>query len=174
MVGNSAIIRSLPDRPRSGKRIHGWRHCDPASKLLVGATHRAECHRGRVMLPRMNAKHITPILNVSDVPASFAWFEKWGWKKCWEWGTPPAFAAVGSGECEIFLCQGRQGGRGKGANASGASRTIAPRGERVKERTHPQYLPEITWHSSWTIALRIPHRSTSHSQHSQTTFGAII
>jgi hypothetical protein len=52
----------------------------------------------------MNAKAITPVLNVSDVAASFAWFEKWGWKKCWDWGTPPTFGAVGSGEWEIFLC----------------------------------------------------------------------
>ena len=67
---------------------------------------------------RRNAKAITPVLNVSDVAASFAWFEKWGWKKCWDWGTPPTFGAVGSGECEIFLCQGAQGGRGKGANTT--------------------------------------------------------
>jgi len=66
----------------------------------------------------MNAKHITPILNVSDISASFAWFEKWGWRKCWDWGTPPTFGAVGSGECEIFLCQGAQGGHGKGANTT--------------------------------------------------------
>src|SRR6266576_1314687 len=66
----------------------------------------------------MNEKEITPILNVSDIGASNAWFEKWGWKKCWDWGTPPTFWAVGSGECETFLCQGGQGGRGSGANAS--------------------------------------------------------
>ena len=66
----------------------------------------------------MNAKAITPILNVSDIAVSFAWFAKWGWRKCWDWGTPPTFAAVGSSECEIFLCQGSQGGRGKGANTT--------------------------------------------------------
>jgi|SRR4029077_8404672 len=66
----------------------------------------------------MKAHGITPILNVSDIAASFAWFEKWGWKKLWEWGTPPSFGAVGSGVCEIFLCEGGQGGRGKGANTS--------------------------------------------------------
>jgi catechol 2,3-dioxygenase-like lactoylglutathione lyase family enzyme len=62
----------------------------------------------------MNAKAITPILNVSDIGQSFAWFEKLGWKKSWDWGSPPRFGAVGSGECEIFLCQGAQGGRGYG------------------------------------------------------------
>jgi hypothetical protein len=66
----------------------------------------------------MNANQITPILNVSYIAASFAWFEKWGWRKCWDWGTPPTFGAVGSGECEIFLCLGAQGGRGKGANST--------------------------------------------------------
>src|SRR6267378_1308653 len=62
----------------------------------------------------MNAKGVTPILNVSDMAASFAWFAKWGWGKLWDWGTPPTFGAVGSGKVEIFLCQGAQGGGGKG------------------------------------------------------------
>jgi hypothetical protein len=70
-----------------------------------------------VILRRMSERHVTPILNVSDIGVSFAWFEKWGWKKLWDWGTPPSFGAVGSGEAEIFLCLGGQGGRGKGANA---------------------------------------------------------
>jgi catechol 2,3-dioxygenase-like lactoylglutathione lyase family enzyme len=62
----------------------------------------------------MDARGITPILNVSDLPASFAWFAKLGWARLWDWGDPPDFGAVGSGECEIFLCQGGQGGRGEG------------------------------------------------------------
>ena len=66
----------------------------------------------------MNVSAITPILNVSDLTASFAWFEKWGWKKLWDWGSPPTFGAVGSGECEIFLCKGAQGGRGRGTNTT--------------------------------------------------------
>ena len=66
----------------------------------------------------MKAESIVPILNVSDFAASIAWFEKWGWRKLWDWGDPPNFGAVGSGECEIFLCQGAQGGRGKGTNTS--------------------------------------------------------
>jgi hypothetical protein len=68
--------------------------------------------------PAVTVKGITPILNVSHLSDSFAWFEKWGWKKLWDWGTPPTFGAVGAGECEIFLCQGAQGGRGKGANTT--------------------------------------------------------
>lgn len=61
----------------------------------------------------MIARHIVPILNVSNLAETFAWFEKLGWKKQWDWSTPPEFGAVGSGECEIFLCHDGQGGRGK-------------------------------------------------------------
>lgn len=64
----------------------------------------------------MFAHGITPILNVSDIQQSFAWFEKLGWKKGWDWGEPPTFGGVCSGNCEIFLCQGGQGGRGAGGN----------------------------------------------------------
>ena len=56
-------------------------------------------------------------MNVSDIAESFAWFEKLGWRKLWDWGEPPTFGAAGSGVAEIFLCQGAQGGRGKGMNA---------------------------------------------------------
>ncbi|WP_254513920.1 bleomycin resistance family protein [Anatilimnocola floriformis] len=60
----------------------------------------------------MEVHGLTPILNVSDIVASFAWFEKLGWKKLWDWGSPPTFGAVGSGKVEIFLCEGSQGSRG--------------------------------------------------------------
>ena len=62
----------------------------------------------------MLAHRITPILNVSDLQASFGWFEKFGWEKGWDWGSPPTFGGVCSGHCEIFLCHNGQGGRGKG------------------------------------------------------------
>jgi len=59
------------------------------------------------------------LLNVSDIASTVAWFEKGGWKKLWDWGTPPTFGAVGSGkETCIFLCQGAQGGRGRGSNTT--------------------------------------------------------
>jgi len=61
----------------------------------------------------MLAHRITPILNVSNIQESFAWFERLGWKKGWDWGDPPTFGGVCSGHCEIFLCQDGQGGRGK-------------------------------------------------------------
>jgi catechol 2,3-dioxygenase-like lactoylglutathione lyase family enzyme len=60
----------------------------------------------------MYVQCLTPILNVSNLDESFAWFEKLGWKKCWDWGSPPTFGAVGCGEVEIFLCLGAQGSRG--------------------------------------------------------------
>jgi catechol 2,3-dioxygenase-like lactoylglutathione lyase family enzyme len=61
----------------------------------------------------MLAKGITPILNVSNIEESFAWFEKFGWRKCWEYN---AFGAVASGDCGIFLCPDGQGGRGRSAH----------------------------------------------------------
>ena len=78
----------------------------------------------------MKAKVITPILNVSNLQNSFEWFEKLGWNKLWDWGEPPGFGAVGSGECEIFLCQNGQGGRGKGNN----SRTFGPDGDETQDK----------------------------------------
>ena len=60
----------------------------------------------------MKVLRLTPILNVSDIQASFAWFEKLGWMKGWDWGDPPTFGGVCNGKSEIFLCQGGQGSRG--------------------------------------------------------------
>ena len=42
----------------------------------------------------MNVQRVTPILNVSNLEESFAWFEKLGWKKHWDYGDPPDFGAV--------------------------------------------------------------------------------
>ena len=64
----------------------------------------------------MDAKGITPILNVSDFKASVEWFERLGWEFSWGWGDPHGFGGVCSGECQIFLCQDGQGGRGRGTN----------------------------------------------------------
>ncbi|GAA3766551.1 bleomycin resistance family protein [Terriglobus aquaticus] len=66
----------------------------------------------------MKALGLNPVLNVSDLQASFAWFEQWGWRKLWDFHTPPTFGAVGSGKTVIFLCQNGQGGRGRGANTT--------------------------------------------------------
>ena len=60
----------------------------------------------------MKVEGLTPILNVSNIEESFAWFEKLGWEKAWHWGEPPTFGAVGNGKSQIFLCQNCQGSRG--------------------------------------------------------------
>jgi len=61
---------------------------------------------------------VTPVLNVSDIAETFQWFETLGWKKGFEWGEPTGFGSVCAGQCEIFLCQNGQGGRGKGSNTA--------------------------------------------------------
>ncbi|MBX2867306.1 MAG: bleomycin resistance family protein [Acidiferrobacterales bacterium] len=66
----------------------------------------------------MEARFITPILNVSDLSASFDWFKRLGWRKNWDWGDPPSFGCVTSGDYNIFLCENGQGGRGKGENTT--------------------------------------------------------
>jgi hypothetical protein len=75
------------------------------------------------MLPSI--EFITPILNVSDVPASLAWFAKIGWQRTFTWNAAGMiedmadrddngvadFAGVGSGPVQIFLCLNGQGPR---------------------------------------------------------------
>jgi len=78
----------------------------------------------------MVAKRLTPILNVSSLQQSFGWFEKLGWKFGWGWGDEPTFGGVCSGNCEIFLCQGGQGGRGKGEN----KRTFGEEGGQERDK----------------------------------------
>ena len=64
----------------------------------------------------MNVEQVVPILNVTDVEASVAWFGKLGWEPGFQWrGTHPGpvdFGAVVAGDLEIFLCRDGQGGRG--------------------------------------------------------------
>jgi catechol 2,3-dioxygenase-like lactoylglutathione lyase family enzyme len=93
----------------------------------------------------MDVKHLTPILNVSDLAQSFAWFEKLGWIKRWDWGSPPTFGAVGSGHCEIFLCLGGQGGRGHG----GVPSTFGPDGDQRADRG--------VWMSVWVDDVDAVH-----------------
>ena len=78
----------------------------------------------------MLTKQIVPILNVSNIQASFEWFEQLGWKKAWHWGEPPNFGGVVSGECQIFLCEDSQGGRGKGD----AKMTFGPNGDETADK----------------------------------------
>jgi len=62
---------------------------------------------------------VKPILNVSDIRRSLAWFELLGWKTTFEWDEDGelGFAGTGLGEAEIFLCRGGQGSRGMHAPA---------------------------------------------------------
>ncbi len=60
----------------------------------------------------MNVREITPILNVSSLQESFAWFEKLGWRKAFDWEDEGNFGGVVCGECRIFLCRDCQGARG--------------------------------------------------------------
>lgn len=78
----------------------------------------------------MLARGLTPILNVSDIQQSFAWFEKLGWTKAWDWGSPPTFGSVCSGKYEIFLCEDGQGGRGKSA----VKTTFGPEGDQTADK----------------------------------------
>ena len=60
----------------------------------------------------MPVQRVTPILNVSNVAESIAWFEQLGWRQSFTWGedeAQPDFGGVCSGEAEIFLCCGGQG-----------------------------------------------------------------
>ncbi len=95
----------------------------------------------------MLAHALTPILNVSSLEDSFAWFEKLGWKKAWDWGDPAAtFGAVRSGRTEIFLCQGAQGGRGKGDVAA----TFGPDGDQTADKG--------VWMSMWVDDVDAAHQ----------------
>jgi catechol 2,3-dioxygenase-like lactoylglutathione lyase family enzyme len=78
----------------------------------------------------MKVKGVTPILNVSSLEESFSWFEKLGWEKAWDWGEPPDFGAVRSGEFAIFLCLNAQGGRGK----SSVKMTFGPEGDESADK----------------------------------------
>jgi len=93
----------------------------------------------------MNAKHITPILNVSNIPQSFLWFETLGWSQEWSWGTPPSFGAVSSGQCEIFLCENAQGGKGKSTNL----KTFGPGSNEAEEKA--------VWMSIWVENVDTVH-----------------
>ena len=77
------------------------------------------------MSAALKLEGLTPILNVSDVAASRDWFVKLGWQRGFAWNDggdipdggdenehgPATFAAVCSGDFEIFMCLDGQGGR---------------------------------------------------------------
>lgn len=78
----------------------------------------------------MIAQGLTPILNVSSFAESVQWFEALGFSKTFDWGDPPTFGGVRSGKCEIFLCEGAQGGRG----ASSTKKTFGRDGDETGDK----------------------------------------
>src|SRR6266850_1132276 len=112
-------------------------------QLALQKTNKDTTNVGRIK--DMLAKRLTPILNVSDIQQSFAWFEKRGWQKGWDWGNPPTFGGVCSGDCEIFLCQDGQGGRGKGNHQM----TFGPTGDESGDKG--------VWMSIWVDDVDAVH-----------------
>jgi uncharacterized glyoxalase superfamily protein PhnB len=94
----------------------------------------------------MFAHKLTPILNVSDIRQSFSWFEKLGWKKGFEWGSPLSFGSVRCGQCEIMLCLDGQGGRGR----NDRSATFGPQSDEASEKA--------VWMSVWVYDVDASHR----------------
>lgn len=77
----------------------------------------------------MSVQGVTPVLNVSSIEESFAWFERLGWQRGFSWNHAgmigeglaalgahehgeAGFGSVCSGKAVIFLCCGAQGSRG--------------------------------------------------------------
>ena len=74
----------------------------------------------------MAVRSVTPVLNVSSLPDSFAWFEALGWSRGFSWNEggmianaadrnehgEAGFGSVCSHDAQIFLCRGGQGSRG--------------------------------------------------------------
>jgi catechol 2,3-dioxygenase-like lactoylglutathione lyase family enzyme len=94
----------------------------------------------------MQVRGLTPILNVSNIEESFAWFERLGWKKAWDWGNPVDFGGVCAGECQIFLCLDAQGGRGR----SDLKATFGPYGDDAADQG--------VWMSIWVDDVDAVHR----------------
>lgn len=95
---------------------------------------------------RATVERVVPILNVSDIGETFAWFEKLGWRKGFEWNPDaskagPGFGSVESAGSEIFLCRDGQGGRGRGPNAL----TFGPEGAETADKG--------AWMSIWVDDL---------------------
>jgi catechol 2,3-dioxygenase-like lactoylglutathione lyase family enzyme len=117
----------------------------------TGQSDRLEPASTPVAAQRAMVERVVPILNVSDIRESFAWFGRLGWRKGFEWNpegsaAEPGFGSVESGECEIFLCRDGQGGRGRGTNAL----TFGPEGNEAADHG--------TWMSIWVEDLDAIYR----------------
>ena len=69
-----------------------------------------------VASPAVRVRRVTPILNVSNIEESVAWFVSLGWTAGFRWprGAEEAgFAGIHGGhDAELFLCRDGQGARG--------------------------------------------------------------
>jgi len=93
----------------------------------------------------MKVASLTPILNVSNIQETFTWFENIEFSKGFEWGDPVGFGSVCSGECQIFLCEDGQGGRGKGSQKN----TFGDNGSETADKG--------VWMSMWVEDLDYAH-----------------
>jgi ketosteroid isomerase-like protein len=92
--GRITTIRGYPDRPEAA--------------AAAGLPSEPALHE-------MQVRELVPILNVSNLAASFEWFGHLGWAKKWAWGdsgAEPRFGAIESGGLNIFLSQNAQGAPG--------------------------------------------------------------
>jgi catechol 2,3-dioxygenase-like lactoylglutathione lyase family enzyme len=109
----------------------------------------------------MKVQQVVPILNVSDVEASFVWFAKLGWSRQFTWdsdapGAPPGFGGVGCDGYEIFLCRDAQGSRGRGTNT-----TTGPGSDQLGDQG--------TWVSIWVDDVDRVHKRCLH-KHLEVTY----
>ncbi len=124
---------------------------DIAPDRLEGRSDPAEAATVAQATPGAMVERVVPILNVTDVGESFAWFAKLGWRKGFEWdddgpGPGPGFGSVSFAGCEIFLCRDGQGSRGRGSNTL----TGGPEGDQTADKG--------TWVSIWVDDVAAIHQ----------------
>ena len=94
----------------------------------------------------MFAQGLTPILNVSDIRASFAWFEKLGWTKGWE-GVIRLRSAASVPVNARSSCVGT---RREAVAAGSASHTFGPDGDEIGDKG--------AWMSVWVDDVDAVHQ----------------
>jgi catechol 2,3-dioxygenase-like lactoylglutathione lyase family enzyme len=143
-IDNGVITRIDEFKTREDAVAHAPNTASAAkADQRTRAPHPPAPHRPRV-------KRVVPILNVSDIHESFAWFEKLGWRKGFEWKANPSddapgFGSVEAASCEIFLCRDGQGSRGRGTNQW----TFGPDGDETADKG--------AWMSIWVDDVDAVH-----------------
>src|SRR5947209_20612548 len=88
LVGFSISQSSLDGSHRQQTVFQVMTDRDGRVSEIRGYPSRTEAveHAGLTARPeRMHVDAVVPMLNVSGLPDSFAWFEKLGWTRTWEW-----------------------------------------------------------------------------------------